>query len=187
MSDISITLIRHGEAAGSWSENLDPGLSVNGIDQAKSLSLDNTNDYLKDYDFISSPRLRAIETSHFLARKFNKKVKINDIFDEIPSEGIKLEDKIDWLKKISSMPFKDLPNSVIDWQERIIKEILSFKQNSVIFSHFMVMNIVFGYINSSSKLLSFYPDYTSSIKVTLKDNEITSYQIDKEKKTKINL
>lgn len=65
MSDISITLIRHGEAAGSWSENLDPGLSVNGIDQAKSLSLDNTNDYLKDYDFISSPRLRAIETSHF--------------------------------------------------------------------------------------------------------------------------
>lgn len=80
------------------------------------------------------------------------------------------------------MPFKDLPNSVIDWQEMIIKEILSFKQNSVIFSHFMVMNIVFGYINSSSKLLSFYPDYTSSIKVTLKDNEITSYQIDKEKK-----
>ena len=37
MSDISIILIRHGEAAASWSEDPDPGLSDNGHEQAENL------------------------------------------------------------------------------------------------------------------------------------------------------
>ena len=55
---------------------------------------------LEDYFFISSPKLRAIETAKPLAKKFNKKVKIDNCFIEIPAEGIKPDKKQEWLEQI---------------------------------------------------------------------------------------
>ena len=40
MSEINIILVRHGEASASWSEDPDPGLSKDGINQAKKLCED---------------------------------------------------------------------------------------------------------------------------------------------------
>jgi len=38
MTQTHIILVRHGEAASAWSEHPDPGLSVNGVVQAKKLA-----------------------------------------------------------------------------------------------------------------------------------------------------
>ena len=55
---------------------------------------------LENYSFISSPKLRAIETAKPLVKKFNKELKIDNAFIEIPSENIDLNDRQDWIKKI---------------------------------------------------------------------------------------
>ena len=62
MSDISIILIRHGEAAASWSKDPDPGLSDNGHEQAESLLIRHCYQDFFGYHFIPSQRLREIET-----------------------------------------------------------------------------------------------------------------------------
>ena len=98
-----------------------------------------------------------------------------------------MKDKMEWLGKIASMPINNLPIGVVDWRKKIISALLSIQVNTVIFSHFMVMNALASFENDAGKLLSYYPDYTSSIKIIIRNESIISIQIDKEKKTKINI
>ena len=64
---MKIFLIRHGEAAQSWDQSADPELSELGKEQA--LECFNTlyeNEDLNQFNLISSPLVRAQETSlHF--------------------------------------------------------------------------------------------------------------------------
>ena len=51
----------------------------------------------------------------------------------------------------------------------------------------MVINALLSELNSENKLLYFYPDYTSIVKITIEDGEFKNFSIDKDKKTFINL
>ena len=55
MSEITLILIRHGEASQAWGDNLDPGLSIEGMKQSELLTENNKLQSLKDFTFISSP------------------------------------------------------------------------------------------------------------------------------------
>jgi broad specificity phosphatase PhoE len=79
MSQIEIIFIRHGEASDAWGDHLDPGLSDNGILQANNLLNHKELQNLKDFSFISSPKSRAIETGKPLAKKFDKKLNIDEV------------------------------------------------------------------------------------------------------------
>ena len=74
MSEIELIFIRHGEAANAWGAHKDPGLSPNGLKQAQSIIENTELQKLEKFDFISSPKARAIETSQPIANTFQKKV-----------------------------------------------------------------------------------------------------------------
>ena len=81
----------------------------------------------------------------------------------------------------------DLPENIAKWKDNIISKTKAFTQDSVIFTHFMVINALLSELNSEAKLLYFYPDYTSIVKITIEDGEFKNFSIDKDKKTFINL
>ena len=84
MSQIELIFIRHGEASDAWNNHPDPGLSKTGISQSNDLLNNKDLESLENYSFISSPKLRAIETAKPLVKKFNKELKIdNDFIDFI--------------------------------------------------------------------------------------------------------
>ena len=86
MSQTEIIFIRHAEAASSWENHSDPVLSDLGITQSKNLIHHNELQKLNNYNFVSSPKLRAIQTSEYLTKKFNKELVIDSTFIEIPSD-----------------------------------------------------------------------------------------------------
>ena len=87
MTQTHIILVRHGEAASSWSEHPDPGLSFDGITQAKNVSEGFTEEF-SSYELLSSPKIRAIETMEPIAQKQKRDFAINHRFIEIPSADI---------------------------------------------------------------------------------------------------
>lgn len=89
MSEISLILIRHGEASEAWGTNPDPGLSSEGINQAKLLIENDELSSLETFKFISSPKARAQMTAEPLVKEFKKELIIDDTFSEIPSDNIK--------------------------------------------------------------------------------------------------
>ena len=82
---MKIYIIRHGEAAKSWEVDRDPELSLRGREQAQNISDILVQEDLNDFQIISSPLRRAIETAEPISKKLKKEVEINESFIEIPS------------------------------------------------------------------------------------------------------
>ena len=82
---MDIYLVRHGEAAASWGQSADPGLSELGQQQAEQAASHLLATVPQDLQLISSPLARALETAQPLARALGKPITRNDIFREIPA------------------------------------------------------------------------------------------------------
>jgi len=187
MSEINLLLVRHGEAAEIWGKHPDPGLSELGIKQSTSLVNNKMLELLDSYSFISSPKLRAKMTAEPLIKKFDKELIINGAYSEIPSNNIDNSQKKTWLTNVMNAEIKDLPDFVVNWRNNIIKHSLGVSQNTIIFTHFMVINALVGSLLKKSALMYFYPNYASVTKITFENKEVRSISLGDEKKTIINL
>jgi len=170
---VNIYLIRHGEAGKSWDEDPDPGLSEKGIMQSEKI-VSYLSEELKDksFDVISSPLLRAQQTAIPLQKALNFEISINNSFAEIPSPGIKLSERKLWLKNIFDSKIIDLESTQVKWREEIIKSLINLKRHTLIFSHFMVINCVAGWIQQQEKVVNFYPANCSITKIQKKEGEL---------------
>ena len=187
MSEINLLLVRHGEAAESWGKHPDPGLSELGIKQSDSLVNNKMLGLLDSYSFVSSPKLRAKMTAEPLIKKLNKELIINDAYSEIPSNDIDNSQKKAWLTDLMNTEISDLPDSVVNWRDNIIKDSLNISQNTIIFTHFMVINALVSSYLKNNALMYFYPNYVSLTKITFENKELKSISLGDEKKTIINL
>tara|TARA_B100000989_G_scaffold60287_1_gene41342 strand:+ start:170 stop:733 length:564 start_codon:yes stop_codon:yes gene_type:complete len=187
MSQTEIIFIRHAEAAISWEKHSDPVLSDLGITQSKNLIHHNDLQKLNNYDFVSSPKLRAIQTSEYLTKKFNKELLIDNTFIEIPSDNIHLSKKKEWFNKLIKTKKDDLPDNIKKWRDDILTKTKSFSQNTIIFTHFMVMNLLVSEFKSKDTLMCFYPENTSILKIEIMNKEFKNFSTEKSKKTFINL
>ncbi len=155
-----IVLIRHGEAASTWDgDDRDPGLSKKGVDQAKSINDFTKSIFSKGYDFISSPKKRAIETLNYASEDFDVDFDINESFVEIPAEDIDSDIRFEWLKDISTRKIETLPDDIKNWRERIITE----------------------------RLLHFYPDNASITEIEIENEKISVISMKDVEKTIINV
>ncbi|MGB1439508.1 MAG: histidine phosphatase family protein, partial [Luminiphilus sp.] len=78
-----VWLVRHGEAAASWGEHHDPGLSELGKAQAESAA-ELLHDVLPPATkLVSSPKQRALDTAQPLASRLNCDVVVDVTFREI--------------------------------------------------------------------------------------------------------
>jgi broad specificity phosphatase PhoE len=187
MSEINLLLVRHGEASESWGNHPDPDLSELGIKQSASLVNNKMFKLLDSYSFISSPKLRAKMTAEPLIMKFNKELLINDVYSEIPSNDIDKSQKKARLTDLMNTEIRDLPDFVVNWRDNIIKNSLNLSQNTIIFTHFMVINALVGSLLKKNTLIYFHPNYVSVTKIIFKNKELKSISLGDEKKTIINL
>ena len=103
MTEVEIILIRHGEAASSWGDDPDPGLSNLGKSQSEAVRENLESIKSQNFQLISSPKKRAIETAQPTSLDWKSEIKIDDAFSEIPASNIKLESRMKWLKSMMNM------------------------------------------------------------------------------------
>ena len=187
MSQFENIVVRQGEPESSIATHPDTPISKNRVEQSLKLIDHDQLQSLEDFIFISSPKLRAIETAKPIANKFNKEVKIDETFIEIPSENIETDQKQNWLKQLVQKEKKQLPSNIKLWEKNIYEKIKSFRQNTIIFSHFMVINSILSTLSSHNHLLYFYPGYSSVTKIINIDGELNHFLCEGNKKTLINL
>jgi len=153
-----IFLVRHGQASASFSEEPDPGLSQKGINQARSL--DGFFKRQLPFQIYSSPLKRAFDTAT-QALGDNRNILIEKKISEIPSDDQSMEDRGKWLGEVLSRNWDEQPDKLKNWRENVISFINSLNEDTVIFTHFMVINTIVGFINNSTSLVSCRPDNCS--------------------------
>ena len=150
-----IWLVRHGEAAASFDQDTDPPLSDLGREQA-ARSAERLSRVPDNAQLLSSPKLRAIETGEPFAALREATLDIDSRFIELPSPGALTERK-EWIQRVLKGRWRDLPESVHDWQRDIVQAVQLLQGPTVIFSPFLVINTVAAHMSGEDAVLQCLP------------------------------
>ena len=151
-----IWLIRHGEAASSWAEDANPGLSQVGFRQAQQTSTRLDLTVPADARLLTSPLQRAVETGQPFADLRKAPLEIDGRFTEIPSP-VPLAERQDWLRQLMSQSWGQQPESLHRWRKALLRGLLESEAPTVIFTHFLVINTVLSYCRSEASILQAWP------------------------------
>lgn len=168
---MDIFLVRHGEAAASWGQAADPGLSPLGQEQARAAARDLGERLDGPVALISSPLARARETADPLARQLGVRVRVDDAFREI-NAPVPLEERQAWLRQFMQQRWDEQPDSLHQWREQATARLLALDRPAVIFTHFLVINAVVGQIQRADTTLCFWPDNGSITHLRYRDNAL---------------
>lgn len=155
-----IYLVRHGKAEAGFGENMDPALDATGRAQAEAVA-----ENLKGHGplaILSSPLRRAQETAAPLAKHWSKTPVIFDPVAEIPSpRGMGLEERVVWLRNVMGGSWRDVAPELAQWREDCIASVAALTDDTVIFSHYVAINVLYGGATGGDAVTLFSPDNCS--------------------------
>ena len=159
--------VRHARPAASWGEETDPGLDATGQEQAGAAArtLEQTLDRMPIY---TSPLRRCRETAHPLELLWQRSAEVFDSVAELPSPPIDLRARQEWLKQAMLGTWREVndlapPGSpdYLAWRHTLLDSLARIPHDSVIFSHFIAINVVVGAAHSREDVVCFRPDHAS--------------------------
>lgn len=154
---MDIFLVRHGEAAASWGEDPDPGLSALGRDQAGAVCEALAARLGAGTRLVSSPLRRARETADPLAARLGLPVEEDAAFREVPAP-VPLPERQAWLRQFMQQQWSEQAAGLVDWRDTAVAHLLALPSPAVVFTHFLVINAVVGQVLGRGETLCFWPD-----------------------------
>ncbi len=183
---IRLILVRHGEAAAKWGESKDPGLSELGHSQALEISSKIT-EQCEPLKLFSSPMKRAIETAHPFEEKWQCRMTVIPELIEIPSHQIPVEERRVWLSKLKQEKWPAQPQLLQNWRKGIIDFLHSRTEDSLMTTHFAVINTVVAEAMGIEDIFSFEPANCSATIVEVSRGSLRLVDKGIEARTIINL
>ena len=179
-----IYLVRHGQAAGGFDEDLDPGLSELGWTQAQA-----ARDALSRHgpiDVISSPLRRCRETAKPLCDIWSVTPTIVDAVAEIPSPTDDLDARTKWLRSIMPGTWTEIGDPSLEmWRRNCVSAVGSLTSDTVIFSHFVAINAIVGGIQGDDRMVVFRPNNCSITIVDVDGGNMSVAQLGDEAETQV--
>lgn len=158
----TLYLIRHGRAAGGWTDDVDPGLDPEGEDQARAMAARMAAK--GPLELVVSPLNRTRLTAAPLAEAWGLQGRIEPRVGEIPSpegpEG-ELANRGRWLASVMSTTWDDQALAgLAPWRADLLRA-LSELGDAAVISHFVAINTAVGAATGDRRVTSFRPDYCS--------------------------
>ena len=164
-------LVRHGKAAAGWSEDFDPGLD--GLGKAQARRVTRALEHLGPLDVITSPLLRAQETAEPLSDTWGCTQRIEERVGEIPSPTMDLMGRADWLQDVMAERWSNLDEDLHSWRRGVLEALLALGADTVVFTHFIVINVVVGEATGDDRVVCFWPDNGSITTVESHGSSLT--------------
>ena len=151
----TIYLIRHGQAEAGWSEQRDPGLDDTGRRQAEQAALALAQ--RGPLPVVVSPLRRARETAQEFEMLWRRPATLEKRVAEIPSPAMTLAERGAWLKSLTRQRWQDLDEAIQGWRREAIQCLLEISQNTVVVSHFMIINAVVSWVRREEGVVCCHP------------------------------
>ena len=173
-------LVRHAKPAASWGEDPDPGLDAMGHSQAQRTA-DDLVARTGPLRIFTSPLMRCRETAKPLERAWKREAELFPTVAEIPSPPLGLVERHAWLQRAMQGTWSDMQASAptgspdfLAWKHNLIAGLRALKEPTVIYTHFIAINVVVGEARGSDAVVCFRPDHAS---VTIVDTDSTAIRI----------
>jgi broad specificity phosphatase PhoE len=152
-------LIRHGEDAGSSDADPDPRLDEVGHRQVKEMTA--RMDPLGPLPVIVSPSRRTRETAAPLEAAWGVRADVVDAVREIPTPTENTENRRAWLREIMAGTWAQVDKQLHPWRRGVVDTLTALKQDTVVVSHFVTINVAVGAALGDERLRLFRPDNCS--------------------------
>ena len=156
-------LVRHGQAAAKWGENLDPDLAPQGHAQAQDAAQNIAQQLPQPVPIVSSPMARCQQTAQPLAQLWGSQPQIVSEVIEVPSSHKNFSERTVWLNEIFHQDWSSLLDEpqLTAWRQNLLNWLISCEQNSIVFTHFVAINAAVGMACGDERIIVRYPDYCS--------------------------
>jgi len=181
---VKLYLVRHGRAEAGFGEELDPGLDATGFRQAQAVG--EQLGKLKHMPILSSPLRRARETASPLALRWSRKPIMEEAVAEVPTPGrVRLKDRPTWLRGVMASKWSEASRDLTIWRKDLIAALLARTEDTVIFSHFVAINVAAGAALREDRVHVFSPDNCSVTIVETDGGALHVVELGREADTKV--
>lgn len=152
-------MVRHGRAAAGFGESHDPGLDELGRKQAEEV----THELAPrgPLPIICSPLRRTRQTAAPLTKLWRVEPVIEQAVAEIPSPTHNLQERVAWLREFMAGSWRNATPALAQWREDVIATLLAIEEDTVIFSHYIAINVAVGAASEDDRVVIFSPDNCS--------------------------
>lgn len=180
----TLFLVRHGKAAAGFDTHLDPGLDDLGRQQAAATaSVLAPHGPLQIY---SSPLARARETASALTERWGSESIIEPRVSEIPSPTDDLCQRSAWLASVMPERWENLDQRLHNWRQALVDCLLDMQDDSVVFCHFIAINVAVGAATHDQRMICFRPDNGSVTRLANNDGSLRLIELGREAETHVN-
>jgi broad specificity phosphatase PhoE len=152
-------MVRHGRAAAGF-DTADPGLDEVGRSQAEGAA--KTLEALGPLPILTSPLLRTRETSLPLARTWKCEPSVEAAIAEIPTPThLNTTNRVPWLRQFMADTWRAAGPELAEWRERVLATLTAIPRDTVLFSHFIAINVGVGKAVGDDRVVVFSPDNCS--------------------------
>ena len=160
-------LIRHARPAASWGEEADPGLDATGQQQAEAAAR-TLAQRLDSAPIYTSPLRRCRETALPLEKLWQRAAEVFEAVAELPSPPLDLQARQQWLRKAMLGTWRELndlapagsPDYLV-WRQTLLDSLTCLRRDSVVFSHFIAINVAVAAAHAREDVVCFRPDHAS--------------------------
>ncbi|MGN6516019.1 MAG: histidine phosphatase family protein [Rhizomicrobium sp.] len=153
-------MVRHGKAEAGFGGAMDPGLDALGREQADAVAQKLKN--IGPLPILTSPLARTQQTAAPLAKLWSRAPVIEHAVAEIPSPDLgSLEARAVWLRKLMAGSWRGVNPELATWREHCIATVAAIPQDTVIFSHYVAINVIAGAATKDDRVVVFSPDNCS--------------------------
>ena len=146
-----LVLVRHGEAAAGWGDDVDPGLSEVGQRQAREVA--DRLVALGPLPILTSPMQRCRETATPLAEKWGVAPEPSDHVGEIQAPDHDVTTRGPWLREVLGKRWTELPADQQRWRHDVLACLLAQTNDCVIFTHFVAINAAIGAATADGRVV----------------------------------
>lgn len=148
----TIYLIRHGQAESGWNMQRDPGLDDTGRRQAERAARALAG--RGPLPIIASPMRRARETAGEFEMLWQRPATLDPRITEIPAPAaLAPEERGAWLQALAGRRWHELDPVIQDWRRAAIDCLLQVATDTVVVSHFMVVNAVVSWVADDERVV----------------------------------
>lgn len=157
-------LVRHGRAAGGWTDDADPDLDETGRTQAAAVARELSG--LGPLAVLTSPLRRARSTAAAFEDIWGVSAVVEARIGEIPSppgpEGV-LERRGAWLAGVMNARWDDpdLGETLQTWRRQVVQALVGQDHDAVVTTHFIAINAAVGNATGDPRVTCFRPDNCS--------------------------
>jgi broad specificity phosphatase PhoE len=172
-----LTLVRHGEAAAGWGDDLDPGLSDAGRAQAEAVAGALSTD--GPMPLLVSPLRRTRETAAPLEVAWDVTAVVEPAVGEIvaPASAAGLAGRAAWLRTAMAGRWGDLDDEHRAWRDAVVDTLVALRQDPVVVSHFVAINVAVGAATGDDRVVVFSPGYCSRTTLEVVDGRLVLVEI----------